>query len=50
MKDKELKLEEIEVFNTLGGAGLQGKVVSKGERSGEGVDATRLWAWVFLIL
>jgi hypothetical protein len=43
MKDKEVKLEEIEVSHTQGGAGLQGKVVSKGEESGEGVDATRLW-------
>jgi hypothetical protein len=33
MKEKEMKVEEIEVFHTLGGPG---KVVSKGEGSGYG--------------
>ena len=37
MKDDELKLEEIEVSHTLGGAGE----VVRGEGSGEGVDAVR---------
>jgi hypothetical protein len=38
MKDKELKLEEIETSHTLGD---RGKVVYKGEGSGEGgVDTT----------
>ncbi len=40
MKDKEVKLEEIEDSDTLGGSGDRRKVVSKGEGIGEGVDAT----------
>ena len=36
MKDEEMKLEEIEVSHTLGGAGE----VVRGKGSGEGVDAT----------
>ena len=42
MKDKELKLEEIEVLHTPGGAGEGRTVVCRGEGSGEGVDATLL--------
>ena len=38
MKDKERNYEEIEVSHTLD----QKKVVSRGQRSGEGVDATLL--------
>ena len=37
MKNEELKFEEIEALHTLGGTG---KVMSRGEGSGEGVDAT----------
>jgi hypothetical protein len=39
MKDKELKLEEIEASHTLGGAG-EGRV--QGRRKWRGVDATLL--------
>jgi hypothetical protein len=38
MKDKELKLEEIEASHTLGGAGE----VTRGEGRGEGVDPALL--------
>ena len=40
MKDKELKIEEVEVSPTLGGAG-EGRV-SMGEGSGKGVYTTLL--------
>jgi hypothetical protein len=45
MKDKELKIYEIESSHTLGGSG-EGRVHCPGESdsegSGEGVDVTRL--------
>ncbi len=40
LRDKELKLEEIEVSHTLCGAGEGRTVVCRGEGSGDGVDAT----------
>ena len=42
MKDKEQKLEEIEVSHTLGGVGEGRNVVCRGEASRGGVDATLL--------
>ena len=43
MKDKEVKLEEIEVSHTLGGSG-EGHIQGRGKwrLTGEGVDATLL--------
>jgi hypothetical protein len=42
MKDKEVKLEEIETSLTLGGAGEGRFQARRGEGSGEGLDTTRL--------
>ena len=41
MKDKELKLDEIEAQKPLSHYVERGKVLCSGEGSGEGVDGTR---------